>query len=199
MKKSLLAALAVSTFLCSSAPVLADTQPEVDRYGGPTYTNSTDLPTTIAFLDAGGGPGTFSAPTALAALAGQKWATDEMTKLDTQYGQTEVQSFVAVFDFTMDDANKIATQSGIAFPQPALSGQPLAAQLISDGTARGTFWTGYLLGHLVTPPIESRVLDDVDSKFGTEADANYHKISNQMMYDLAQAIGKKYVMLAGLH
>ncbi len=34
---------------------------DMDRYGGPTYSKSTDLPTTIAFINAGGGSAVVSA------------------------------------------------------------------------------------------------------------------------------------------
>jgi len=42
-------------------------------------------------------------------------------------------------------------------------------------------------------------VDDIDAKYGASADANYHKLSNQAMYDLAQALGAKSVMLASFH
>ncbi len=35
--------------------------------------------------------------------------------------------------------------------------------------------------------------------FGHDADKNTHKILNQAMYDVAQALGKKDVKLASLH
>ena len=42
-------------------------------------------------------------------------------------------------------------------------------------------------------------MDAIDAKYGKGADANYHKISNQAFYDLAQALGAKSVKLASFH
>lgn len=173
--------------------------PGMDRFGGPTYTKSTDLPTTIAFVNAGGGPGKFSTSTALTALVGADVTNKEVAKLTTQYGKPAVDSFITVFSYAVNDATKIATADGIAFPSPALSGDKLAGQIVQDGTANGTFQTGYLLDHLLTHKIHDQVMGDIDAKYGAAADANYHKISNQAMYDIAQALGDKSVMLASLH
>ncbi len=171
----------------------------MDRYGGPIYRKSTDLPTTNAFIEAGGGAGNFSAAAALTSLLGKATTDAEIDKLNAQYGQPAVKSFIDVFNFAVNDAAKIATASGVTFPAPALSGHKLAMQLVNDGTVNGTFWTGYLLDHLVTHKIHDQVMSDIDTQFGPAADANYHKISNQAMYDIAQALGDKRVMLAALH
>jgi hypothetical protein len=171
----------------------------MDRFGGPTYTKSPDLPTTIALVDAGGGPGRFSTVAALTSLVGAELTNKEVAKLTAQYGKESVGSFVTVFDFAVDDAAKIAIAAGVKFPAPQLSGQKLAAQIVRDGTVDGTFWTGYMLDHLVTHTIHDQVMDDIDAKFGAPADANYHKIWNQAMYDLAQALGAKSVMPASFH
>ena len=111
----------------------------------------------------------------------------EVAKLTSQYGKESVTSFVTVFNFAVDDATKIAIADGVKFPAPGLSGKKLAAQLVGDGTVKGTFWTGYMLDHLVTHKIHAA------------ADANYHKVSNQALFDLAQALGAKSVMLANFH
>jgi hypothetical protein len=42
-------------------------------------------------------------------------------------------------------------------------------------------------------------MDDIDAKYGTVADANYHLISDQAHYDLAQALGVTSVQLAPYH
>ena len=171
----------------------------MDRYGGGTYTKSPDLPSTIAFVNAGGGPGKFSTVTALTALVGSDLTNKEVAKLTSQYGKDSVDSFVTVFNFAVNAAAKIAIADGVKFPEPGLSGQKLAAQLVHDGTTIGTFWTGYMLDHLVTHKIHDQTMDDIDAKYGASADANYHKLSNQAMYDLAQALGAKSVMLASFH
>jgi hypothetical protein len=63
MKNGVLPILAAASRLLSvSAASAADSMSNnsmmsgMDRYGGPTYRKSTDLPTTIAFINAGGGP-----------------------------------------------------------------------------------------------------------------------------------------------
>jgi hypothetical protein len=40
---------------------------------------------------------------------------------------------------------------------------------------------------------------DIDQKYGTEADGNYHRIADQAHYDLAQALGVTSVQLAAYH
>ena len=40
---------------------------------------------------------------------------------------------------------------------------------------------------------------DIDVKYGHGADKNTHKILNQAMYDVAQALGERQVKLASLH
>ena len=42
-------------------------------------------------------------------------------------------------------------------------------------------------------------MNDIDKKFGVEADMDYHRITNQAMVDLAHALGKKDVKLPDLH
>jgi hypothetical protein len=171
-----------------------------DRYGGPTYMASPDLQATISFVVAGGGPTNFSTAKALTALVGADLTTAEVGKLTKQYGKANVDSFITVFNYAVDDAAAIAIKDGVKFPQPMTTGHELAAQVVKDGTTPdGVFWTGYMLDHLVTHPIHDQVMGDIDKKFSPVADANYHKISNQAMYDLAQALGAKSVALASFH
>jgi hypothetical protein len=171
----------------------------MDRYGGPSYTGAPDLAAAISLVQAGGGAGSFSTAKALTAMVGTDLTTKEVAKLTKQYGKSDVDSFVTVFSFAVNDAAKLAIAAGVKFPEPSLSGKKLAGQLVADGTTGGTFWTGYMLDHLVTHKIHNQVMDDIDAKYGATADANYHKISNQAMYDLAQALGAKSVMLASFH
>jgi hypothetical protein len=56
-----------------------------------------------------------------------------------------------------------------------------------------------MLDKAISHNIHERVMDDIDRKFGLTADADYHRISNQAMYDLAHALGAKSVKLAGFH
>ena len=56
-----------------------------------------------------------------------------------------------------------------------------------------------MLDHAITRKIHMAVMDDIDSKWGAEADAEYHKITNQAMADMAHALGHKQVKLASFH
>jgi hypothetical protein len=42
-------------------------------------------------------------------------------------------------------------------------------------------------------------MDDIDLRFGPAANRDYHRISNQAMYDLAHALGAKRVKLCAFH
>ncbi len=203
MKKSFAPTLSLALLLAASSAAGAQSTMSsmsgMDRFGGPTYTGSPDLATTIALVQAGGGAGNFSTAKALTALVGADLTNQEVAKLTKQYGKPNVDSFITVFSFAVNDAAKIAIADGVKFPAATLSGKKLAAQVVADGTTGGTFWTGYMLDHLVTHKIHNQTMDDIDAKYGATADANYHKISNQAMYDLAQALGAKSVMLASFH
>ncbi|MBC5827891.1 MAG: hypothetical protein GIW99_09470 [Candidatus Eremiobacteraeota bacterium] len=87
-------------------------------------------------------------------------------------------------------------------PPPALKGKALAAALVKAGVASdGTFQTEYLLDKAVSHKIHVQVMNDIDKApgLGKKADLDYHTISNQAHYDLAQALGMKDVKLAPLH
>jgi hypothetical protein len=179
---------------------MMDTMGTHDRYGGPTYIASPDLQATISFVAAGGGPTDFSTAKALTALVGPDLTNREVAKLNAQYGKANVDLFIVVFNYAVQDAAAIAIKNGVQFPTPTMSGHELAAQLVKDGTTQdGVFWTGYMLDHLVTHPIHDQTMMDIDKKFSPAADANYHKISNQALYDISQALGAKAVSLASFH
>jgi len=70
---------------------------------------------------------------------------------------------------------------------------------VTLGLVNGTYYEGTQLDHLVTHAIHEQVMVDIDKKFGTKADANYHRVSNQAHYDLAHALGATSVKLATFH
>jgi hypothetical protein len=71
---------------------------------------------------------------------------------------------------------------------------------VSAGTTPdNTFWAGYLFDHALSHGIHNQVMDDTDAKYGSAYDANYHAITNQAFYDVAQALGDKSVQLAAFH
>jgi hypothetical protein len=166
---------------------------------GVTYKGAPDLQAAISLVTAGGAPGNFSLVKAITALAGPTVANAEVAKLTKQYGKAKVASFVAVQNFAVNDAVKIATGAGVKFPAPALHGAVLAKRVVGLGLVNGTYYEGTQLDHLVTNKIHEAVMDDIDQKFGASADANYHRIANQAHYDLAHALGVTSVKLAKYH
>ncbi len=165
---------------------------------GVTYKGAPDLQAAISLVTAGGAPGHFSIVKALTALAGAKTANAEVAKLTKQYGAAKVGSFVAVQNFAVDDAVKIATAAGVKFPSPTVHGAALAKRVVGLGLVGGTYYEGTQLDHLVTNKIHEAVMDDIDQKFGASADANYHRIADQAHYDLAKALGVN-IKLATFH
>lgn len=81
-----------------------------------------------------------------------------------------------------------------------LQGAALAKALVQAGTGPdGTFWSGLLFDKALSHDIHNLVMADIDVEFGHSADKNVHKILNQAMYDVAQALGMREVKLADLH
>jgi hypothetical protein len=166
---------------------------------GAVYNGKPDLQATISLVTAGGAVGQFSIAQALAALAGADTANAEIAKLTQQYGPDAFASYVAVQNFAVNDAVRLAQAAHVAFPTPNLTGKTLAVRVVDDGLLNGTFYEGYQLDHLVTHAIHEQVMNDIDAKYGTAADANYHRIADQAHFDLAQAVGAKNVQLAAYH
>jgi hypothetical protein len=170
------------------------------RYGGPSYGGAPALVVTASLIEAGGGVEKFSIAKALTAMVGEKLVTAEVEKLTRQYGAEKVKIWLEVFDFAVRDAARIATEAGVKLPKPEIKGMKLAETLVKAGLDKdGTFYTEFLLDKAVTNAIHHQVMDNIDKKYGTEADGIYHQITNQAMYDLAQALGVKKVKLASFH
>ncbi|AIE83774.1 hypothetical protein OP10G_0406 [Fimbriimonas ginsengisoli Gsoil 348] len=105
-----------------------------------------------------------------------------------------------VFDFAVDDALKIATKAKVKLPAGPLKGAALGAALVGAGLDKdGTFYTEFMLDKALSHQIHMQVMDDIDAKFSEPIDADYHRITNQAMVDLAHALGKKNVKLAKFH
>ncbi len=170
------------------------------RYGGPSYTGKPALTVTASLVQAGGGPQHFSAAKALTAMAGPALVQAEVGKLTKQYGKEKVDTWLKVFDFAVDDALKIATKAGVRLPKGNLSGKKLAATLVQAGVGPDhVFYVEFMLDKALSHGIHEQVMDDIDKQFSGEADADYHRITNQAMYDLAQALGAKSVKLNPFH
>jgi hypothetical protein len=168
---------------------------------GYDFTGKPDLAATISLVKIGGGPTNFSIAKALTALVGPELTTAEVNKLTKQYGKSAVTNFITVQNFAVQNAAATAMADGVKFPNSSMTGKPLAARLVGLGVPgnKGAFYTGTMLDHLVTHPIHEATMAAIDAKYGKALDANYHKISNQAFYDLAQALGAKTVMLATFH
>ena len=171
-------------------------------FGGPIYDGEPALAATSALIKAGGGADNFSFQTALVSMLGEKTVNAEVAKLTKQYGADQVKGFVDGMTFAVKSAIKNVKAQGITLPEaPAdLKGAALAKALVQAGTAPdGTFWSGYLFDKAMSNKIHVMVMTDIDQAVGHEADQNTHKILNQAMYDVAQALDMKDVKLASLH
>jgi hypothetical protein len=170
------------------------------RYGGPSYGGAPALEVTASLVMAGGGPENFSIAKALVAMVGEDLVKAEVEKLTKQYGAEKVQTWLTVFDFAVKDALRIATEAGVKLPEGKITGKKLAETLVMAGMDKhGTFYTEFMLDKAVTNAIHHKVMDNIDAKFGIDADTTYHQITNQAMYDVAQALGAKKVKLASFH
>ena len=176
----------------------------MSRYGGPIYSGPPALAVTAALVAAGGGPEYYSTANALTSMLGKATVAAEVKKLSGQYGAANVAQWLKTFDFAVGDALKIATAKGVKLPapDPKMTGKALATTLAKAGTAPdGTFQIEFLLDKAVSHPIHVQVMDDIDANkaFGKKADLQYHEISNQAFYDVAQALGATSIKLSPLH
>jgi hypothetical protein len=154
------------------------------------YTGQPALSTTVAMIVAGGGPAKFDSVKLISFLAGDLTSA-EVSKLDKQFGADHVKSFLTVFTFVVDDAvsKVVAAKVPLPTPDPAVlkDGKSLSAALYTLGVVGDTWNVEYMLDNLVTHPIHVAVMDDIDAKYGSKADANYHIVLTQAMLDLKAA------------
>lgn len=183
-----------------SAPT-EQTPTPVNMFGGTSYQGEPALAVTAALIDAGGGAEDFSFAQALVAMLGEETVNAEVAKLTGQYGEDEVNTFITGMDMAVAYTLERATQAGISLPEPAdLSGTALAKTLVEAGiTPDGTFWSGYFFDKAISHTLHNQVMADINANAGVQADMVTHKIFNQAMYDVAQALGMSDVKLASLH
>ncbi|WP_417276603.1 hypothetical protein [Castellaniella sp.] len=170
-------------------------------FGGPAYTGAPALQATAALVAAGGGAEHFTFDKALVSMLGEKTVNAEVAKLTKQYGEKEVKTFIDGMTYAVKDGLMRATEAGVKLPEaPAdLKGTALAKALVQAGTVDGTFWSGYLFDKALSHDLHNKVMADIEVKFGHDTDKITHKVLNQAMYDVAQALGDKQVKLASLH
>lgn len=174
-----------------------------NRYGGPSYDGQPALAVTAALVEAGGGAEKFSIATALTHMVGSSLTDAEVAKLTKQYGKPAVDQWIIGFNFSVQDALRLAIKAGVTLPEaPAnLQGKKLAKALVKAGVdpKTGIFWAGLLYDNAISHKIHDQVMDDIDAKYGQTTDMTVHRITNQAMYDLAHALGDDSVKLAALH
>jgi hypothetical protein len=173
-----------------------------DRFGGPVYSGAPSLGVTAALVKAGGGAQHFTIQKALVSMLGAKTVNAEVGKLQREYGKKNVTDWLNGFNFAVADGLKQATAAGVHLPQPPadLHGVKLAETLVDAGTAPDhVFWAGFLFDHALSHKIHYQVMDDIEAKDSVPYDLNMHRITNQAMYDVARALGKKNVKLASVH
>jgi len=173
------------------------------RFGGPVYDGAPALGVTAALVEVGGGAANYSTASALVGMLGKPTVDAEVAKLSKQYGADAVTLWLKTFDFAVDDSLKIATDAGIKLPPPLpLTGKAFAEALVKAGTdSQGNFQIEFLLDKAVSHNIHVQVMNDIDAQpgLGKRADLQYHQISNQAFYDVAQALGLTSVKLAPVH
>ncbi len=152
------------------------------------YDGRPNLALTASLVAAGGGGGHFSSLRLLRVVAGAASGA-EAAKLSNQFGAADVKRSLAIFDFTIEDVARTAAARHIALPRPSpapSNGKALARALYRAGvTPKGTWDVGYMLEHLITHPIHHVVMGDIDAKFGSQANGEFHMVLSQMMDDLA--------------
>ncbi len=192
----------------SSAPAAPDaSMPAMSTsatnwFGGPSYNGAPALDVTAALVAAGGGAADFSFAKALVSMLGEETVNAEVAKLTKQYGKKNVTDFLNGMTFAVKAGLKRATEAGVTLPAaPAdLTGEKLASTLVVAGTTpNNVWWSGYLFDKALSHDLHVKVMQDIDAKVGHAADENTHRILNQAMYDVAQALKMKDVDLAPLH
>lgn len=156
-----------------------------------SYVGKPKLGTTVAMIVAGGGPKNFQTVQLVGSLAGPL-ASAEVGKLTKQYGASNVKSFLDVFKFVVDESVAKVTAAKVALPAPDADarkgGKALSAALYRLGVNDDKPWdVEYMLDNLVTHGIHVAVMNDIDTKYGRSADANYHVVLRQAMLDLKAA------------
>lgn len=171
-------------------------------FGGEPYMGDPALKATAALVRAGGGAENFSFAQALVSMLGQETVNAEVAKLTEQYGEDDVKLFITGMDYAITDGLRLATNAGVTLPQaPAdLKGVKLAKALVKAGTGSdGVFWSGRLFDVAISHQLHNAVMGDIEANVSHYADKTTHKILNQAMYDVAQALGMKDVKLASFH
>jgi hypothetical protein len=146
-----------------------------------------------ALIASGGGPGSYSTVRAFNAMIGQDAVAANQRQLATQFGQTNADLFVHMFDYSIADAWQLAGKNNVAIPPASQSGgQALATQLVQVGVATGgiTFDNDTFFSGLFGAKIASQVQADINAKYGAGAWTNFSRMSDQFFHNIGQTVGK---------
>lgn len=172
---------------------------QMARYGGPAYMGKPALEVTASFVEAGGGAN-FSVAKALTSMLGADTVKAEVGKLEAQYGKARIQKWIVMFDYAVKDALRIATNAKVKLPKGNMKGAALALTMAKAAMDKdGTVYTELLLDKALSHDIHEAVMDDMDKKFGPSQDLDFHRITNQALFDVASALKVKGAKLAKLH
>ncbi len=151
-----------------------------------------------AFVDAGGGPGSFSSVRASEAMFGQRTVQHEFVRLRRAYGARNLNRFVRIYDFAVNDAWQRAGQDNVGFPPPAsLAGKTLALALVRAGTSgQDTFSFGRMLGTTLTQRVAHQVTRDITARFGAAAEARFSRMADAEFVDFARTLWDRHLRSA---
>lgn len=176
------------------AQVRSSPMPEPTVTGPPLYKGEPDRVAAAGLVNAGSGATSFQITSALTAMIGSDRERAEFGKLERTY-RTQVTDWSTVWKFVVRDA---ASKTHI--PRTStLTGAALGTRVIKNGIAPdGSFDTDVMLDHLFSHRVRVAVLKDVDARFTVAMDAEFHKITNQAMFDVAKDLGMR-VQLSSFH
>ncbi len=159
---------------------------------GPASSERTVPPrfgTTLALIQAGGGPSGFKTMTLIEALAGSH-ANLEVARLVRRNGAAAVKTFVVTFDFVVADALRVFKRRHLGLraqrETDSPDGKVLAADLYAAGTSKASraFRVETLLDSLFSVGVHDRIMHDVGAAYGPASDATYHRVLEQLVTDL---------------
>ncbi|HTZ54158.1 MAG TPA: hypothetical protein VMB20_03780 [Candidatus Acidoferrum sp.] len=145
-----------------------------------------------SLIASGGGPGSYSTVRAFDAMIGADAVLTNQRQLTTNYGQTNADQFVHMFDYAIADAWQLAGKDNISIPPPAQTGgQALATQLVQAGVTNGgiTFDNDTFFTQLFGAKIAGQVQNDINAKYGAGAWTNFSRMSDQFFHNIGQTVG----------
>lgn len=168
-----------------------------NRFGGPTYQREPALDVTSSFIAAGGGAGSFSMVRAFSSMIGAPQLQSEISNLKQKFNPDDVDAFVSIFDYAMNDAWKRLGDNNVKVSTSgSIQGRELAQALVSAGTTdSGNFYSGYLFDKLLSMRVNNQLNSDIDTKFGVLPNTTFHTIASAFFVDVAQLIGDQHAKL----